>query len=1306
MLIRLTDSNNNANNVYGFIVGETLIRSQEEFANVRTRPIAANGGVLVANAMSGGFDATTIAQGPGLVVTSGAGSLTIDATPAFNKANGAYDHANASFAKANSVSANILSLVTDNVPETTTNLYFTSARVRSNISNTAPINYNSTTGVISHADSSVTPTTYGNSSFVSQITIDSRGHITSASNVAIDQTLAQTARDHANGAFNKANAATSNSGVTVNGSILIGNTVSGGFDLRTITQGTGITVTNGQGTITIAATGGSALDQFARDQANAAFDKANSAGLRANTLVTDNVPETTTNLYFTAARVRANISNTAPINYDSGTGTFSHALSGVTATGYGDAASIPVFVVNSTGHLTAVTNTSIAISASQITSGTLSVARGGTGQTAITVNGAVLIANTVSGGYDVNRITQTAPVIVTNDKGSITLSHASSGVTPTTYGSGLTVAQVTVDAFGHVTSASNVAIDQSLAQTARDHANGAFTTANSAYAHANASFAKANAATPNTATANGQIYAGNTVSGAFDLTTIAQTAPVIVTNGRGTVTLSHASSGVVATTYGNATHSATVTVDQFGHSTSITNTLIGISASQITSGTLAVNRGGTGQTSITVNGSLLIGNTVSGGYDVNTLTQGTGITITNDKGSITIAASGGSALDQFARDTANGAFTTANSAYAQANSAFNKANAAVGNTGVTVNGSIHIGNTVSGGYDVRTITQGFGVTITNGQGTITIDAFDQFARDRANGAYTTANGAYAQANSSFNTANAATPNTATANGQIYAGNTVSGKFDLTTISQTAPVIVTNGRGTVTLSHASSGVVATTYGNAGFVPTVTVDQFGHITTATNTAISITTASVSEAAGGPFYHNSARVRGNVTNTAPINYDPATGTFSHALSGVVATGYGDGATIPKIVVDDKGHVTSVTNTSVAISASQITSGILSVARGGTGKDATGLVNGALLVGNTVNSGFDLVTIAQTAPVIVTNGKGTVTLSHASSGVVATGYGTAAQVPVFVVDQFGHVTSVTNTAISITTASVSESAGGPFYHTSARVRGNVTNTAPINYDSGTGTFSHALSGVVATGYGTVNTIPVFTVSDSGHVTSVVNTAIAITAAQVTSGTLSVARGGTGQTAASIVNGAVLIGNTVSGGYDVNPLTQGTGIVITNDKGSITIAATGGSATDQFARDTANGAYAQANAAFNKANAAVANTGVTTNGSLLIGNTVSGGFDLQTLTQGSGITITNGQGTITIASTGGVSNSFSTINTISIDANTQGNLVAIGADTLILEAGPGMNISFSVVDGDKTTFAVNPGYIQAISSGQALYAL
>ena len=54
---------------------------------------------------------------------------------------------------------------------------------------------------------------------------------------------------------------------------------------------------------------------------------------------------------------------------------FSITNTGVTAATYGSASSVPVFAVNAQGQLTSVTNTSIAIAASQITSGTIDTAR-------------------------------------------------------------------------------------------------------------------------------------------------------------------------------------------------------------------------------------------------------------------------------------------------------------------------------------------------------------------------------------------------------------------------------------------------------------------------------------------------------------------------------------------------------------------------------------------------------------------------------------------------------------------------------------------------------------------------------------------------------------------------------------------------------------------------------------------------------------------------------------------------------------------------------------------------------------------
>jgi hypothetical protein len=71
----------------------------------------------------------------------------------------------------------------------------------------------------------------------------------------------------------------------------------------------------------------------------------------------------------------------------------------------------------------------------------------------------------------------------------------------------------------------------------------------------------------------------------------------------------------------------------------LTANAVNLSDSNVT-GTLSVDKGGTGQTSYT-DGQLLIGNSATGGLDSATIIAGSNITITNGNGSITIASTGG-----------------------------------------------------------------------------------------------------------------------------------------------------------------------------------------------------------------------------------------------------------------------------------------------------------------------------------------------------------------------------------------------------------------------------------------------------------------------------------------------------------------------------------------------------------------------------------------------------------------------------------------------------------------------------------------
>ena len=64
---------------------------------------------------------------------------------------------------------------------------------------------------------------------------------------------------------------------------------------------------------------------------------------------------------------------------------------------------------------------------------------------------------------------------------------------------------------------------------------------------------------------------------------------------------------------------------------------------------------------------------------------------------------------------------------------------------------------------------------------------------------------------------------------------------LRTVAGTSPIVVTNGDGVSsnpTISLASSGIIANTYGSSTAIPVYTVDVYGRLTATTNTAITYT------------------------------------------------------------------------------------------------------------------------------------------------------------------------------------------------------------------------------------------------------------------------------------------------------------------------------------------------------------------------------------------------------------------------------------------------------------------------------------
>lgn len=333
----------------------------------------------------------------------------------------------------------------------------------------------------------------------------------------------------------------------------------------------------------------------------------------------------------------------------------------------------------------------------------------------------------------------------------------------------------------------------------------------------------------------------------------------------------------------------------------------------------------------------------------------------------------------------------------------------------------------------------------------------------------------------------------------------NGTAPVTGVTATSP-IASSGGTTPVISHAVSGVAASTYTNA----TVTVNASGHVTSASSGTAPVTT---------------------VSGTAPISSSGGTtptislGTVGVANGGTGLTSYTVGdlvyasgaATLAKLADTTTGNALLSGGVGVAPSYGKVgltthVSGTLGIANGGTGT-ATTPTNGQLLIGN--GTGFTLATLTAGAGIGVSNASGAITIS--ASGVSSV----SASAPL-------SSSGGTTPNISLGTVGVANGGTGLTSYT----------TGDVLYASGAATVAKLAD--VATGSalisGGVGVAPSY--GKIGLTTHV-------------SGTLPVANGGTG-IASTPTNGQLPIGNGT--GYTAAALTAGTGVVITNGAGSITV--------------------------------------------------------------------------------------------------------------------------------------------------------
>ena len=399
---------------------------------------------------------------------------------------------------------------------------------------------------------------------------------------------------------------------------------------------------------------------------------------------------------------------------------------------------------------------------------------------------------------------------------------------------------------------------------------------------------------------------------------------------------------------------------------------------------------------------------------------------------------------------------------------------------------------------------------------------------------------------------------------------------------------------IPLVLSNSGVAAGNYGSVTQIPTFAVDSKGRITSASNVSISTTlniagdigTDAVALATDTITFKGGDGITSNVfaANTTVI-LDVDNTVLRNSGNQFIS---GDLSLTGSLYV--AGNTTTVDTTTVStadslirLAANNTVSDVLDIGfygkantgtavthhglvrRAGTGNDfflfkgltsdptSNVLSTGSVTAANTATlranlTGGMISALANTIGVVdggtgvgtfavgsILVGDGTNSLKVLANTGTAGAYGSASNTLIVTTDAYGRVSAITNSAIQIDASNIVS--GNLAINRGGTNNDSYTTGAAVFYD-GTAIKTLANTGTAGT-YGSASYVPIFTTDALGRVSGVSNTAINIDTSAIVSGTLGVARGGSGASSFSIKG--VIVSDTSSSTGALSALTSPT---------------------------------------------------------------------------------------------------------------------------------------------------------------------